>query len=536
MFSREKLLARLREKSFDILIIGGGATGAGIALDAASRGLKVALVDKSDFSAGTSSRSTKLVHGGVRYLEEAVLHFDREQYNLVKDALKERYTILHNAVHLSKPLTLITPLYKYYEIPYIYAGLMFYDLLSGKKSLGRSSLLSGSSIEKYCNVVKKEGLKAGVKYYDGQFYDSRLNVAIVKTAVNYGAVVCNYLKVCELIKENNVVSGVLVEDQLSKENFHIFAKAVVNATGPFTDSIRKMDNKNAEDMITVSSGIHIVLDKKYTANKCGLMIPKTEDGRVLFILPWNNHTLVGTTDEEATVEDNPVVKEKDIKYLLKHINKYFEMSITEKDIKSKWSGLRPLVKDPKKSDTAKLARDHVIEISPSNLFTITGGKWTTYRKMAEDVVDKLVSHFHFVTNTGCYTDKIYIDGSSSKKYKEEDLIKEYDMDKDVISRFYHYYGENAKKILNKIVKGSNKLLDEHYPYYEEEIKYMIKEEFAIKPSDIIIRRLMIALVDLEEAKTLSTKVINIMKKELSWDENRVRAEEKEIEERLNISL
>jgi glycerol-3-phosphate dehydrogenase len=536
MYSRAKNVSQLKGKLFDILIIGGGATGAGIALDAASRGLKVALVDKSDFSAGTSSRSTKLIHGGVRYLEEAVLHFDKVQFNLVKDALKERYAILHNAKHLSKRLTLVTPLYKYYEAPYIFTGLLLYDLLSGKKSLGRSSLLNSHSVEQLCNVVNKNGLKAGVKYYDGQFFDARLNIAIIKTAVKFGAKVCNYLKVCELTKENGFVNGAIVEDQVSKENFHIRAKAVVNATGPFTDSIRKMDNQKAEDMITVSSGIHIVLDRKYTAKKCGLMIPKTEDGRVLFVLPWNNHTLVGTTDEEATVEDNPAVKDRDIQYLLKHVNKYFEMAVSEREIKSKWSGLRPLVKDPNKSDTAKLARDHVIEISESNLFTIAGGKWTTYRKMAEDMVDKLVSHFQFGTSTECYTDKIYIDGTSSNKCEAEDLIKEYNLDKEIISRFYHFYGENAKKILSKIKSGNNKLLDENYPYYEEEIKYLIKEEFAIKPSDILIRRLMIALVDIEEAKNLSDKIIAIMKKEFSWDEKRVREEEREIEERLNISL
>ena len=536
MFSRGRLLSRLRNKTFDVLVIGGGATGAGIALDAASRGLKVALVDKSDFSAGTSSRSTKLVHGGVRYLEEAVLHFDNVQFNLVKDALKERYVILKNASYLSKALSLVTPLYKYYEVPYIFTGLLMYDLLSGKKSLGRSSLISSKRAQEYCNVVKMDGLKAGVKYYDGQFYDTRLNVAIIKTAVRYGATVCNYLNVYKLIKENGLIKGAVVEDVITKENFDIYATAVVNATGPYTDTIRRLDNEHVENMITVSSGIHIVLDKKYTANNYGLMIPKTEDGRVLFVLPWNDHTLVGTTDEEASVEDNPVVKDRDIQYLLKHVNKYFEISITEKDIKSKWSGLRPLVRDPNKSDTAKLARDHVIEISPSQLFTITGGKWTTYRKMAEDMVDKLVEHFHFITHAKCYTDKIFIDGASNKVYDENDLSLEYGIDKNIAKRLYRYYGLNAKTILNKIKNGKNKLIDENYPYFEEEVKYVIKEEFAIKAVDVIIRRLMIALVDIDEAKNLSDKIIDIMKKELSWDEQRVRSEEKEIEERLNTSI
>jgi glycerol-3-phosphate dehydrogenase len=320
--------------------------------------------------------------------------------------------------------------------------------------------------------------------------------------------------VCDIIKKDGFVNGVVAEDEITKENFNVYAKAVVNATGPFTDLIRKMDNKNAEDMITVSSGIHIVLDKKYTANKCGLMIPKTEDGRVLFVLPWNNHTLVGTTDEEAVVEENPVVKESDINYLLKHINNYFQLSVTKNDIKSKWSGLRPLVKDPHKSDTAKLARDHVIEISPSNLFTIAGGKWTTYRKMAEDLVNKLVNHFHFVTRAECYTDKIYLDGNLPNCSTVEDLIGAYNLDSETIERFYHYYGENANKILNKIKNSGIKLVNAKYPYYEEEIKYLIREEFAVKPADILIRRLMIGLVDIDEAKNLAEDVLNIMKKEL----------------------
>ena len=536
MFSRARMLSQLKNKTFDVLVIGGGATGAGIALDAASRGLKVALVDKSDFSAGTSSRSTKLVHGGVRYLEEAVLHFDKVQFNLVKDALKERYLILKNASYLSKPLSLVTPLYKYYEAPYIFAGLLTYDLLSGKKSLGRSSLISSKRAQEYCNVVKMDGLKAGVKYYDGQFFDTRLNIAIIRTAVRHGAAVCNYLEVCKLIKENGLTRGAVVKDVLTEENFNIYAAAVVNATGPYTDTIRRLDNENVENMIAVSSGIHIVLDKKYTANNYGLMIPKTEDGRVLFILPWNDHTLVGTTDEEASVEDNPVVKDKDVQYLLKHVNKYFEISITEKDIKSKWSGLRPLVRDPGKSDTAKLARDHVVEISPSHLFTITGGKWTTYRKMAEDLVDKLVDHFHFVTHSKCYTDKIFIDGASNSIYDENDLSKEYGIDKNIVKRLYHCYGLNAKTILNKVKNGKNKLIDDNYPYFEEEVKYLIKEEFAIKAVDVIIRRLMIALVDIDGAKNLSDKIINIMKNEFSWDGKRVKLEEKETEERLNISI
>lgn len=534
MKSRDEIKSNLIMKKYDIIIIGGGATGSGIALDAASRGLKVALVEKNDFSSGTSSRSTKLVHGGVRYLEQAVFNFDKVQFNLVKDALQERYLILNKADYLSNKLTLVTPLYKTHEVPYVYAGLLLYDLLSGRKSLGRSKILSKGKVENLCKVVKKENLKGGVMYYDGQFNDTRFNIALLKTAVRYGADICNYLKVCKLLKNNSKIIGIEVEDVITKECFEIYGRAIVNATGPFIDTIRRLDNEKIDDMITVSSGVHIVIDGKYTSNNCGLMIPKTEDGRVLFILPWNGYTLVGTTDEEATVEDNPIVQKKDIDYLLRHINKYFQIEINEDHIKSKWSGLRPLVKDPNKSDTAKLARDHVIEILPSNLFSIAGGKWTTYRKMAKDLVDKVVQYFNLATNSNCITNNILIDGMPDKVHLSKISYNKINIDKSIINRLHNRYGSNMKDIFN--ISNNVNLLYDNYPIIEEEIRYNIREEFAVKPADILIRRTMLALVDLKGAKEISNKVVEIMSKELLWNDKRRSTEEKELADRLYTSI
>lgn len=534
MYLREDMFKRLKGKFFDLLVIGGGATGAGIALDASSRGLKVALVEKNDFSSGSSGKSTKLIHGGVRYLEKAVLHLDKVQYSLVKDALKERYFILKNASYLGNRLSLVTPLYKYHEIPYIYFGLFLYDLLSGKKSIGRSKLLSKKNVENLCKYVNKDNLKAAVEYFDGQFFDTRLNIAIIKTALNFGLICCNYLIVKNLLKKDGLICGATVEDIFTQQSFNIFAKSVVNATGPYVDSIRRLDDKNVEDMVTVSSGIHIVIDKKYTENNRGLMIPKTEDKRVLFILPWNDHTLVGTTDEKAVVEDHPIPKKSDIDYLLRHVNKYFEMSITENDIKSKWSGLRPLVKDLTKDNTSNIVRDHVIEISESGLFTITGGKWTTYRKMAQDIVDKLITYFNFKAS-GCITQNLLIDGATKGHFSFTDLAERYGVDTKNANRLYRLYGTNSKKILDRI-KDNNKLVKPDHPFFQEEINYIIEEELAQRASDILARRLTLALVDIEAARDISKDILEIMRKKLAWDDKRFEIESKEIEDRLNTAL
>jgi glycerol-3-phosphate dehydrogenase len=376
--NREKAIEKLKSgEKFDLLVIGGGATGSGIALDAASRGLKVALVEKNDFAEGTSSRSTKMVHGGVRYLEKAVKRLDKEQYSLVKEGLHERGIFLKNAPHLAIPLPFVTPLYKWIDVPQVFAGLKLYDMLSGNMSLGKSQFLSKKEVLRRFPMVNEKKLKAGVLYYDGQFNDARMGVYILKTAAEHDAVVANHVMVTDLEKNGGKVSGAKVRDMLSGDEWLVNADCVVNATGPFADSVRKMDDADAKEILKVSSGIHIVLDKRFAPPQTGLMIPKTEDGRVLFVIPWKDHAIIGTTDEPAIVEDHPKALENDIDYVLRYANAYFHMDVTREDIKSVWSGLRPLVFDPEKENTQELARTHVIKKNGSGMITITGGKWTS---------------------------------------------------------------------------------------------------------------------------------------------------------------
>ncbi|HEY9862116.1 MAG TPA: FAD-dependent oxidoreductase, partial [Candidatus Obscuribacterales bacterium] len=385
--NREEHVARLQSEAFDLLIIGGGATGTGIALDAATRNLKVALVERDDFAAGTSSRSTKLIHGGVRYLEQAVLRRDRSQFNLVRDALKERAVLLKIAPHLSQPLPIVMPLYNPLQIPYFFTGLKLYDALAGKANLAPSQFLSAKEICDRLPMLRSDRLWGGVLYHDGQFNDARMNVALALTAAESGAVVANHIEVVALNKANGKLSGATVRDRFSGDSWEVGAKVVINATGPFTDTIRQLDEPQATPMLRLSSGVHLVLDQSFSLSTTGILIPKTEDGRVLFILPWLGHTLVGTTDNPTTLSDHPLATQEDIEYILRHLQKYFSISVTQGDVRAAWSGLRPLVCDPKAADTAKLSRDHVINISESGLLTITGGKWTTYRKMALNAVN-----------------------------------------------------------------------------------------------------------------------------------------------------
>ena len=328
LMKRDDFLPRLKTgETFDILVIGGGATGCGIALDAASRGLRVGLVEKNDFSEGTSSRSTKLLHGGVRYLEMAMKHLDTGQYHLVRDALKERGILLRLAPHLSNTLPLVTPLSKWVEVPYILSGLKLYDVLAGSAGIGNSRLISREKALKRFPMLHAAGLKAGVLYYDGQFNDARMAVCIALTAAQHGAVIANHVCVTDLIKESGKTTGVWVSDSISGELWEVRARAVINATGPFTDKVRLMDDPASRPMLEVSSGIHILLDRRFAPPDTGLLIPKTEDGRVLFVLPWEGHALVGTTDEPARVEEHPCPSEGEISFLLRHICRYFDLQI-----------------------------------------------------------------------------------------------------------------------------------------------------------------------------------------------------------------
>lgn len=536
---RQENLQKLKDGNiFDLLIIGGGATGCGVALDAAARGLKVALVEKNDFSEGTSSRSTKLVHGGVRYLEMAIKKLDRVQYNLVRDGLHERGLLLKNARHLSNRLSLVTPLYKWIDVPYVFAGLKFYDILSGKQNIGHSRLLSRKEALRRFPGLKAEGLKAGVLYFDGQFHDARMALSLALTAEDQGAVISNHVAVIGLLKESGKISGAELQDSLTGESWQIKARGVINATGPFVDHIRLMDNPDAAKILSASTGIHIILDKRFAPPDTGLMIPETEDGRVLFVLPWEDHAIVGTTDEPAEVTEHPKPLETEINYLLRHVARYFNLKVERSDIKAVWSGLRPLVSDPKAADTARLARDHVIEDSAAGLLTIAGGKWTTYRKMALDTVDHALGMFNLsAPKPACQTEQLPLLGSAAySETGEQKLTEQYGFAADITAYLNRTYGDQADKVAALTLEGFAARLVENHPVLEAEVLYAARCELAERVVDVLARRMPLALLDTEAAKQAVPRVLEIMAKELSWDEQRCAEEVEWTEQRLNDAL
>jgi glycerol-3-phosphate dehydrogenase len=478
--SRRDVLQKLKsQEPFDLLVIGGGATGCGVALDAASRGLRTALVEKNDFAEGTSGRSTKLLHGGVRYLEMAVKHLDRGQYHLVRDALRERGILLRMAPHLCSILPLVTPLYSWMAVPYILSGLKLYDLLAGSAGIGKSRLLSRPNAMRRCPMLRAKGLKAGVLYFDGQFNDARMAVSLALTAADHGAVTANHVGVKGFIRDGGKIAGVSVRDSVSGESWPVTTRAVINATGPFTDELRKMDDPSVRPMLKISEGIHVVLDSRFTPPEAGLLIPKTEDGRVLFILPWEGHALIGTTDEPAAISEHPVPPKEDVSYLLRHINRYFDLQVSESDIRAVWSGLRPLVFDPGASDTAQLTRDHVLEESPSGLITIAGGKWTTYRKMAEDTVDFALRRFDLKPAGSCRTDRIPLVGGKTFDLEGgPKLAERFGFSAIVAQHLNQAYGDRAGVVAQVAAEGYSDPLARNHPFLEAEVIYGARYELA----------------------------------------------------------
>ena len=367
---------------WDMIVVGGGASGVGVAVDAASRGYQVLLLEQSDFGKGTSSRSTKLVHGGVRYLEQGNI-------SLVMEALKERGLLLQNAPHLVRNLAFVVPNYDWWEAPFYGVGLKLYDLLAGKYGFGRSRILSRDETLERLPTIRTDGLRGGVVYYDGQFDDSRLLIDLAETASAHGAVLLNYAQVTALVKDaDGFVEGVEFRDAETGETFRQAARVVVNATGPFTDRLRKLADPAVEPMVTPSQGIHLVFDGSFLPRDHAIMVPHTSDGRVMFALPWHGHTLVGTTDTPVPDADlEPVAQPQEIDFLLQTASQYLAKSPGREDILSIIAGIRPLIGSSGGSNTASLSRGHTIRIEESGMVTLCGGKWTTYRHMAEDCVN-----------------------------------------------------------------------------------------------------------------------------------------------------
>jgi glycerol-3-phosphate dehydrogenase len=404
LLSRDDIRSRIRShhSAWDIVVVGGGATGVGVAIDAAARGYDVLLLEQSDFGKGTSSRSTKLVHGGVRYLEQGNL-------SLVMEALRERGLLLRNAPHLVRNLGFVVPRYDWWEAPFYGIGLKLYDLLAGKYGFGASQILSREETLKYIPTVELEGLRGGVLYYDGQFDDARLLIDMVATAFEQGATLLNYAAVEAVTKD-----GVLAVDAETGEEYRAAAKVVVNATGAFSDNLRRRTDPAVAPMITPSQGAHLVFDGSFLPGETAIMVPHTSDGRVMFAIPWHGHTLVGTTDTpvtQATLE--PVAMDQEVDFLLSTASRYLAKKPTRADVLSVWAGIRPLVRAGDGANTAALSRDHVVHIDKSGLVTVCGGKWTTYRKMAEDCVNQAAMLAH-LEERACVTEHLPIRPSEDR--------------------------------------------------------------------------------------------------------------------------
>jgi glycerol-3-phosphate dehydrogenase len=477
--NRSTQLEQLREAiQWDMVVIGGGATGLGIAVDAASRGYKILLVEQADFGKGTSSRSTKLVHGGVRYLEHGNI-------KLVKEALRERGWLLKNAPHLTSVQAFVIPVRRFWQKWYYGLGLRLYDLLSGKLSLGQTRLLSAKETTELLPALDAGKVKGGILYYDGQFDDSRLCIDLAATAVLHGATLVNYCKVTGLVKEKKKITGVQLQLHNNDEVFAVKTKSVINATGVFTDRILQMDDPSAERMVDPSQGIHLVVDKKYFPGTHALMIPKTDDKRVLFAVPWLNKVVIGTTDTPVDeILDEPLVLEDEVDYILEHINRYVSPAIDRSSILSVFAGLRPLVRSKEGTSTALLSRDHTIMVSASGLVTITGGKWTTYRKMAQEAVDNAV----FISKQDkrlCVTKNLPIGDPLAVRQKKDNLVKE-------------------KPELNQ-------LLHPDFSYRWVDVVYAVEHEMAITVEDVLARRTRILFLDAKAAMDCADTVINIMR-------------------------
>ncbi len=489
-----------RSKVWDCLVIGGGATGLGTAVEAASRGLRTLLVEKTDFAKGTSSRATKLAHGGVRYLEQGNI-------SLVREALHERGLMLKNAPHLAHPLKFVIPAYQYWQIPFYGIGLGIYDLLSGKLSLGRSKTLSASETIKQLPTVEQNHLRGGVSYFDGQFDDARLATTLAHTFSDLGGLVANYVEVTRLTKKNDKISGAILHDREGGAELEVSARVVVNATGVFVDSVRKMDEPGSAKMLAVSQGAHLVLPKKFLPSTSALMVPKTSDGRVLFGIPWHDRLILGTTDGEVPEPvEEPRIQEKEISFILSEAGRYLAKRPTESDVLSCYAGLRPLVKAGAAGSTASISREHTVLISSSGLVTITGGKWTTYRKMGEDCVNRVTEIGGF-SPVPSRTAALALHGSSS------------DAKTFLPPAHLAVYGTDRKKVesLAASEAGLGALLDAQLPYLQAEVVWAAREEMARTVEDVLARRTRALLLDSSAAVKAAPRVAEILAKELHRD-------------------
>ena len=500
--NRDAMLEAVRvhgDAPWDIVVIGGGATGAGVAVDAASRGYKTLLVEREDFGKGTSSRSTKLVHGGVRYLEQGNI-------SLVMEALKERGLLRANAPHLVHDLPFVVPNYEWWEAPFYGIGMKVYDLLATKYSFGKSHILSREETLERLPTIAQEGLRGGVIYHDGQFDDTRLLTHLVMTAADHGATVLNYCAAVELLRdEGGLLNGVVLQDHESGEHMRVHAKCVVNATGIFTDETRRLAEPTAAAMVSPSQGIHLVFERSFLRAETAIMVPRTSDGRVLFAIPWHGHTVVGTTDtpiDAPGYEPRPL--EEEIAFVLDTAGEYLSRKPARADILSIYVGIRPLVKAAHGGGkTSALSRDHTIHIDRSGLLTIVGGKWTTYRHMAEDTVNHAATLGH-LPDAPCTTATLHVHGWSDA----EDLGE------------LRVYGADAAGV-RALADASPELaakLHPALPYIAAETVWAVRHEMARTLDDALSRRTRALLLNARAAMAIAPHVAALMANELGRDE------------------
>lgn len=503
---RAELLARLaKSETYDLLIIGGGATGLGVAVDAASRGFKVCLLESHDFAKGTSSRATKLVHGGVRYLAQGNI-------SLVREALHERSNLLRNAPHLAQPLPFVMPSYRLMDTPFYGAGLKMYDALAGKDGLGRTEFLSKDKTLRLLPTVRTASLKGGVKYWDGQFDDARLALALARTAAAKGALLINYCPVKELLHENTKIIGAVCEDAETGKDYQVRAQCVINATGPWVDALRQQDaemlGKPVKPMVAPSQGVHVVVDRDFLPSDHALLVPKTADGRVLFAVPWLGKVILGTTDTpRQDLAREPQAFEQEIEFILKEAGNYLCRRPSRADVRSIWVGMRPLVKpqDDDGANTKKISREHTVMTSKSGLVTVTGGKWTTYRAMAEDVLEECFQQKLLPLRAGGVTISMPLVGAPSPSQVKLRMSA---------AQGLHIYGTEAEAVDS--LPGAEHWLAEGLS--ASMVRFAARYEYARTVEDVLARRSRLLFLDAAKAAQIAPEVAQILSQELPGHE------------------
>lgn len=519
--NRPKNLARLHTEEFDICIIGGGASGAGCALDAALRGYRVALIDKKDFASETSSRSTKLIHGGVRYLEQAFTKLDFAQLKQVRHGLEERRIVIKNAPHLARPLALLTPVFSWIEGLYYSIGLKMYDWFANDSTLPKGKWLSKKEVMARMPTLDKNKLHSAVLYYDGQHDDARYCLALVQSAQEQGVAVANYVEVTDFVKDpTGKITKATVIDTLSQQNFSIEAKVFLNCTGAFADAIRLRANPNLPNRMRPSKGVHVVLPYATLNSTDAMLIPKTSDGRVVFAIPFEGQLVVGTTDTEyREIDKEPVLDKKEVDFLLATLRPYLKKDPEPGDIKAGFGGLRPLLAaDPTKS-TKGLTRDHEVEHDEaSNLVSLLGGKWTTYRLMAQDAVDKVEEILE--KKNPCLTADHVLAGGEDFNYEDwKNIQQTYDLEEGTCKHLLLKYGSRAERVIELIWDDATlgERLVPHLPYLKAEVIYVTRYEMAVTPRDFLARRIRMEITDWDATLACLPTVCDLMGQELGWD-------------------